>query len=56
MNTEIFPDSDLPYLEEIAAAAAGTLEIVAVRNDRLDYAHTCNQWARRLKAKSRSGA
>jgi cyclopropane-fatty-acyl-phospholipid synthase len=50
MNTEIFPDSDLPYLEEIAAAAAGTLEIQAVRNDRLDYAHTCNIWARRLKA------
>jgi cyclopropane-fatty-acyl-phospholipid synthase len=51
MNTEIFPDSDLPYLEEIVAASAGTLEIVAVRNDRLDYAHTCNLWARRLKAK-----
>jgi cyclopropane-fatty-acyl-phospholipid synthase len=50
MNTEIFPDSDLPYLEEIAAATAGTLEIQAVRNDRLDYAHTCNIWARRLKA------
>jgi cyclopropane-fatty-acyl-phospholipid synthase len=50
MNTEIFPDSDLPYLEEIAAAAAGTLEILSVRNDRLDYAYTCNHWARRLKA------
>jgi cyclopropane-fatty-acyl-phospholipid synthase len=50
MNTEIFPNSDLPYLEEIAAAAAGILEILQVRNDRLDYAQTCNQWARRLKA------
>jgi len=50
MNSEIFPDSDLPYLEEIAVAAAGTLEILAVRNDRLNYAHTCNLWARRLKA------
>jgi cyclopropane-fatty-acyl-phospholipid synthase len=50
MNTEIFPDSDLPYLEEIAASSAGTLEILTVRNDRLDYAHTCNHWARRLKA------
>jgi cyclopropane-fatty-acyl-phospholipid synthase len=49
MNTEIFPDSDLPYLEEIAAAAAGTLEIQTVRNDRIDYARTCNLWARRLK-------
>ena len=51
MNTEIFPDSDLPYLQEIVEASAGCLEIVAVRNDRLDYAHTCNLWNRRLKAR-----
>jgi len=51
MNTEIFPDSDLPYLQEIVEASSGCLEIVAVRNDRLDYAHTCNLWSRRLKAR-----
>jgi len=50
MSTEIFPNSDLPYLQEIVEAAAGCLEIVAVRNDRLDYAHTCNLWNRRLRA------
>jgi len=50
MNTEIFPDSDLPYLQEIVEASSGCMEIVAVRNDRLDYAHTCNLWGRRLKA------
>jgi cyclopropane-fatty-acyl-phospholipid synthase len=50
MNTQIFPNSDLPYLQEIIEAAAPYLEIVAVRNDRLDYAHTCNLWHRRLKA------
>jgi cyclopropane-fatty-acyl-phospholipid synthase len=50
MNTEIFPNSDLPYLQEIVEASSRCLEIVAVRNDRLDYAHTCNLWSRRLKA------
>jgi cyclopropane-fatty-acyl-phospholipid synthase len=54
MNTEIFPDADLPYLEEIVTASAGCLEIVSVRNDRLDYAHTCSLWARRLKANRRA--
>ena len=51
MNTEIFPNSDLPYLEEIVEASSRCLEIIAVRNDRLDYAHTCNLWSRRLKAR-----
>jgi len=50
MYTEIFPNADLPYLQEIVEAAAGRLEIVSVRNDRLDYAHTCNLWSKRLKA------
>jgi cyclopropane-fatty-acyl-phospholipid synthase len=50
MNKEIFPNSDLPYLEEIVEASSGCFEIVALRNDRLDYAHTCKLWGRRLKA------
>jgi len=49
MNTEVFPNSDLPYLQEIVEASSGCLEIVALRNDRLDYAHTCKLWSRRLK-------
>ena len=50
MYTEIFPNADLPFLQEIIEAAARCLEIVAIRNDRLDYAHTCNLWSKRLKA------
>jgi cyclopropane-fatty-acyl-phospholipid synthase len=48
---EIFPDSDLPTLAEIASAAHGVLEICSLRNDRLDYAWTCEQWAQRLRAR-----
>jgi cyclopropane-fatty-acyl-phospholipid synthase len=50
MVREVFPDADLPTLTEITAAAERVFEIQAVRNDRLDYAWTCEQWARRLRA------
>lgn len=50
MRHEVFPDADLPTLAQIAAAADRIFEIVAVRNGRLDYAWTCEQWARRLRA------
>lgn len=46
----IFPDADLPTLAEITTAAERIFEIELVRNDRLDYAWTCEQWARRLHA------
>jgi cyclopropane-fatty-acyl-phospholipid synthase len=49
MRTEIFPDADLPTLAEITAAAERIFEIRTVRNDRLDYAWTCEQWAGRLR-------
>lgn len=49
MMSEIFPDSDLPRLEEIVVAADGLFEIVMLRNDRLDYARTCEMWAKRLR-------
>ncbi|MCX4091567.1 SAM-dependent methyltransferase [Nocardia sp. alder85J] len=51
MQQEIFPDADLPTPAEIVAAAEGIFEIVTLRNDRLDYAWTCEQWARRLRAR-----
>ncbi|AHH17988.1 putative mycolic acid cyclopropane synthase [Nocardia nova SH22a] len=51
MNQEIFPDADLPTLAEIAVAADGLFEVCSVRNDRLDYAWTCEQWAARLRAR-----
>ncbi|OLT20847.1 cyclopropane-fatty-acyl-phospholipid synthase [Actinomadura sp. CNU-125] len=46
---EIFPDADLPRLTEVTAALDGVFEIQSMRNDRLDYAWTCEQWARRLR-------
>ncbi|MGQ4601410.1 class I SAM-dependent methyltransferase [Nocardia sp. R6R-6] len=50
MQQEIFPDADLPTLAEIAAAAEGLFEIRSLTNGRLDYAWTCEEWARRLRA------
>lgn len=49
MQQQIFPDADLPTLAEITAAADGLFEVRSLRNDRLDYAWTCEQWARRLR-------
>lgn len=50
MEKEIFPNADLPTLTDITEAAAGVMEVVLVRNDRLDYARTCEIWVQRLKA------
>jgi cyclopropane-fatty-acyl-phospholipid synthase len=50
MQQEIFPDAELPTLTEISAAADGLFEVQSVDNGRLDYARTCEEWARRLKA------
>ncbi len=50
MTDEVFPDADLPTLAEITTAAERIFEVRSVRNDRLDYAWTCEQWARRLSA------
>jgi len=51
MQQEIFPNAELPTLAEITAAAEGIFEIRTVRGDRLDYAWTCEQWARRLRSR-----
>ena len=50
MEKEIFPNADLPTLADIIAASSGVMEVARLRNDRLDYARTCDLWARRLKA------
>ncbi len=47
---DIFPESDLPTLADIAKASEGILEIVALRNDREDYERTSRAWLRNLKA------
>ncbi len=49
IQREIFPAADLPTLAEITAAAEGIFEVQSVHNGRLDYAWTCEQWARRLR-------
>jgi cyclopropane-fatty-acyl-phospholipid synthase len=56
IQREIFPDADLPTLAEITAAAEGIFEVKSLRNDRLDYAWTCEQWARRLRARRTAAA
>jgi len=44
----IFPESDLPRLGEIADASEGIFEIVSVRNDRADYKRTNHEFRNRL--------
>jgi len=51
MQREIFPDADLPTLAEITAAAEGIFELQKFHNGRLDYAWTCGEWAKRLRAR-----
>jgi cyclopropane-fatty-acyl-phospholipid synthase len=48
---EIFPESELPTLEQICRACDGLFELVLLQNDREDYARTCRVWADRLRAK-----
>ena len=50
LMSQIFPDSDLPRLDEIVTAADGLFEIARLRNDRVDYARTCETWANALRA------
>lgn len=49
MNEDIFPNADLPTLAEIVTAADGIFEVKSIINSRLEYAWTCEQWARRLR-------
>jgi cyclopropane-fatty-acyl-phospholipid synthase len=51
----IFPESDLPRLGEIADASEGIFEVVQVRNDRADYRRTNHEFLDRLR-KNRDAA
>ncbi len=46
---DIFPNAELPFLSDITKAAEGVFETILMRNDAVDYARTCEEWARRLK-------
>src|SRR4051812_32338619 len=49
INRDVFPDSDLPFLGEIAVALEGLFEIAVYRNDRLHYARTADRWSMNLR-------
>lgn len=49
VSENIFPESDLPRLGEIADAAEGLFEVVSVRNDRADYQRTNREFRARLR-------
>jgi len=53
MYSEIYPDSDLPFLADVVAAVGGLFEITTVRNDRFDYARSYDAWAANLRARRR---
>jgi cyclopropane-fatty-acyl-phospholipid synthase len=46
---EIFPESTLPRLADVAAAAERHFEVERLRNDRGDYSTTCRKWAHALR-------
>lgn len=50
LNQAVFPGSELPTLLELLAAAEPFLELLHMRNDRLDYAKTCQLWRKNLRA------
>ncbi len=49
ITEEIFPETDLPHLAEIAQATEKIFEIVALRNDRKHYEQTLKAWLKNLK-------
>ena len=50
VEKDIFPESDLPTLTDIARASDGYFEVVSLRNDRKDYERTNRAWLTSLRA------
>lgn len=50
LSSEIFPETDPPRLADLVTASEGLFEVASLRNDRKDYARTCREWLRRLRA------
>jgi len=46
----VFPQSDIPFIEEIVAASADTFRLKAMENDPDEYARTLTAWIANLKA------
>ncbi len=55
ISTEIFPDAELPTLEDIVVASSGLYRIARMRDDGIDYARTCEIWGKRLRQAAREG-
>jgi cyclopropane-fatty-acyl-phospholipid synthase len=51
VEKDIFPESDLPTLTDIARACDGYFEVVGLRNDRKDYERTNRAWLSNLRAR-----
>jgi cyclopropane-fatty-acyl-phospholipid synthase len=49
--SEMFPEAELPTLENIVRASDGLFELVLLRNDREHYERTCRVWSQRLVAR-----
>jgi cyclopropane-fatty-acyl-phospholipid synthase len=49
ISSEIFPQTDLPRIAELAEAVERIFEIVELRNDRSQYVRTLDTWASRLR-------
>jgi cyclopropane-fatty-acyl-phospholipid synthase len=47
--SEVFPQQDLPHLNELAGAFERLFEVVLLRNDPLHYVATLREWMSRLK-------
>lgn len=50
ISDDIFPESDLPTIADIAKASERIFEIVTLQNDREHYERTLKVWLKRLKA------
>jgi cyclopropane-fatty-acyl-phospholipid synthase len=48
---QIFPESDLPRLAEIASAIERRFEVTSLVNDRKQYVRTLRAWLRRLRSR-----
>jgi cyclopropane-fatty-acyl-phospholipid synthase len=48
---QIFPEAELPTLDNLVRACDGLFEVVLLRNDREDYERTCRVWCQRLVAR-----
>ncbi|UOM32791.1 class I SAM-dependent methyltransferase [Acuticoccus sp. I52.16.1] len=47
----VFPESSIPYIEEVVEASAPTFRLVYLENDPRHYAQTLQEWLKNMKAK-----